>query len=132
MQLNDRPGCRVEEAPGVVGLPQVDEASLLHQRDRLSPTVEHQQVDVRHRTVGHGVVEPLGNRGTLERYATHPALPEEFLDSARRIELAQPESEGLLVGAAQCSSGCMRPVDLPLSDPLMEKTSQTLLPRCLY
>jgi len=67
MELNDRTGCRVEEAPGVVGLSQVDEAGLLDQRDHPGPLVEHQQVDVRHGTMGRGVVEALGERGPLER-----------------------------------------------------------------
>jgi hypothetical protein len=81
--------------------------------------------------MGHGIVEALGNRGTLERQATHPALPEEFLDHARCVELAQSKSEGLLVCAPQRGSGSMRPPYWPLSERLKEKACQTLLLRAL-
>ncbi len=67
MKLDDRTRRRVEEGPGVVGLSLLGEASLLQQRDRPGPRVEHQQVDVRHGSMGHGVVEALGERGPLER-----------------------------------------------------------------
>jgi hypothetical protein len=77
--------------------------------------------------MGHGLVEALGERGPLERETTHPSRPEEVLDPARRIELAHPESEALLLGPAERQSCSIWPADSLLADPLMEKPRQTLL-----
>ena len=41
MKLDDGTRRWVEEGPGVVGLSLLGEASLLHQRDRPGPLVEH-------------------------------------------------------------------------------------------
>ena len=75
MELDERTGCGVEEAPGMVGLSQFGEASLLEQRNRPGPLVKYQQVDVRHGPMGHRVVEALGECGPLERQTTHPSRP---------------------------------------------------------
>jgi len=121
MKLDERTGCGVDEAPGMVGLFQLGEASLLQRRNRLGPLVKYQQVDVRHGPMGHRAVEALRNRRTLERQATHPARAEEFLNPARRIELAESNGECLLVGAAESSSVSIWPAQSPLSERLMEK-----------
>jgi hypothetical protein len=127
MELDDRARRGVEESPGVIGLCLLGEACLLQQRDRPGPLVEHQQVDVRHGAMGHGGVEALGERGSLERQTTHPSRPEEILDPARRIELAHPKGEVLLLGPAERHSRGIWPADSLLGDPLMKKPCQTLL-----
>ena len=66
MKLDEHTRRRVEEGPGVVGLSLIGEAGLLQQPDRPGPFVEHQQVNVRHGAMGHGVVEALDERGSLE------------------------------------------------------------------
>ena len=132
MKLDDRARRGVEEGPGVIGLSLLGEASLLQQRDRPGPLVEHQQVDVRHGAMGHRVVEALGERGPLERQTPHPSRPEEILDPARGIELAHPEGEGLLVGPAERHSCSIWPADSLLADRLMKKPGQTLLAHHLY
>jgi hypothetical protein len=77
--------------------------------------------------MGHRVVEALGERGPLERQTPHPSRPEEILDPARRIELAHPKSEVLLLGPAERQSCSIWPADSLLADPLMKKPRQTLL-----
>ena len=127
MKLDDRTRRWVEEGPGVVGLSLLGEASLLQQRDRPGPLVEHQQVDVRHGAMGHGVVEALGERGPLEGQTTRASRPEKVLDPARRIELAHPKGEVLLLGSAERQSYSIWPADSLLADRLMKKPGQTLL-----
>jgi hypothetical protein len=131
MKLDDRTRRWVEEGPRVVGLSLLGEASLLEQRDRPGPLVEHQQVNVRHGAMGHRVVEALGERGPLERETTHPSRPEEILDPARRIELAHPKSKVFLLGPAERHSRSIWPADLLFADCLMKKPGQTLLARHL-
>ena len=127
MKLEDRTRRWVEEGPRVVGLSLLGEASLLEQRDRPGPLVEHQQVNVRHGAMGHRVVEALGERGPLERQTTHPSRREEVLHPARRIELAHPKSKVFLLGPAERHSRSIWPADLLLADPLMKEPRQTLL-----
>jgi hypothetical protein len=131
MELDNRAGCGIEEATGMLSRFQLNEASFLEERNRPGPVVEYQQIDVRHGAMSHGVVEALGNRGTLEREATHPALPEEILNPVRRIELTQPKGKSILVGVPEGRSSKIWPADPLLSDRVMKKAGQTLLPCCL-
>jgi hypothetical protein len=103
----------------MVGLFLLGEPRLLQQRDRLGPVVEHEQINIRHGTMGHGIVQALGERGSFERQTAHPSSPEELLDPARHIELAHPERKGLLVGAAEGQSSSIWPTDALLTNGLM-------------
>jgi len=88
MKLHDRTRRWVQESPGMVGLFLLGEAGLLQQRDRLGPVVEHKQINVGHRTMGHGIVQALGERGSFERQTTQSSSTEKVLDPVRRLELA--------------------------------------------
>jgi hypothetical protein len=129
MELHERPRRGVQKGPSMVGVFLLGEPRLLQQRHRLGPVVEHKQVNVRHGTMGHGIVQTLGERGSFERQTTQPPSPEELLDPARHIELAHPERKGLLVGPAERQSSGIWPTDALLTNGLMEKSNQTLLPR---
>lgn len=129
MKLHDRTRHGVQEPTSMVGLFLLGQAGCLQQRDRAGPIVEHEQVHVRHGTMGHGIVQALGERGSFERQTAHPSSPEELLDPARHVELAHPERKGLVVGPAEGQSSSIWPTGALLSNGLMEKPSQTLLPR---
>ena len=127
MKLHDRTRRGVQEAPSMIGLLLLGEACLLQQRDRPGPVVEHEQVNVRHGTMGDGVVQTLGEGGPFQRQTAQPLSLEDLLDPARRIELPHPKRKGLLIGPAQGRSGGVWPTDSLVADDLMEEPSQTLL-----
>lgn len=67
MKLHDRTRRGVQEDPSMVGLFLLGEAGLLQQCYCAGPVVEHEQVHVRHGTMGDGIVQALGEGGPFER-----------------------------------------------------------------
>jgi hypothetical protein len=120
MKLEFRSQHRIEERQGVIGPFLWAEAGLLQQTDCPGPIVEYEQVDINHRAVSDGVVQPLGEGGPFERQATQAAGSEEILDASGRVELAHSPGEIVLDGLAERLSAPLRPASLSFADRLMQ------------
>jgi hypothetical protein len=132
MKLNGCPQGGVEKNPSVIGRSLSGETCFLQEPDRSGPVVEYQQVHVPHGAMGNRLIEALGERGALERQTADAARREKILDSARRVELAHPKGERLLLGAAERHLGRAGPPGALLADCLMKKAGEALFAGHLY
>jgi hypothetical protein len=127
MELNACPQGGVEKDPSVIGRSLWGKTRLLQEPDCPGPVVEYQQVHVPHGTMGDGLGQALGERGSLEGQTADVLRSEEILHPARGIELAHPYGELFLLGPAERHLGRVGPPGPLLVDCLMKKPGEALL-----